>query len=260
MPNVPVRSMALLAASVLLGSCAAPFHGSGYGDSVNATCRTNPAACAAMAGKESVELAIKAGTLHAALRAMDGAMQKRIEEALEECADQARTTVLERRTGGKSPSREECNERVGQDSQGNPVTKAMRMGEEMHREALRCTEEKLSKLRPKGFSVEPRYRYDPRTGRTTRVSPEEAEALLRQGRGSELRGTLVPDVTLHPGDPLNVEAIYDFKFPCVNTDEVPGWRDYPRGHPFEGFSQGEMYERALGKTPARIVPRLGVIR
>ena len=140
------------------------------------------------------------------------------------------------------------------------MTRAMRFGEEMHRVALRCAKEKLEKLRPGGFGLELRYRYDPKTGRLTLVSPAEEQLLLRQGRGSELRGTLVPDVVLHDGNPLNVEDVYDFKFPCVNTDTAPPWREYSEGHPDEGSSQGKMYGEALQVKPARVVPRLGVIR
>ena len=68
------------------------------------------------------------------------------------------------------------------------------------------------------------------------------------------------DVVLHDGNPLNVEDVYDFKFPCVNTATAPPWRVYPDGHPYEKLSQGEMYEEALQVEPARVVPRLGVIR
>lgn len=136
----------------------------------------------------------------------------------------------------------------------------MQFGEEMHDLAFRCVREKLGKLRPGGFSVEQRYRYDRATGITTLISPEQVQTLLRQGRGSELRGTLVPDVVLHDGNPLRVQEIYDFKFPCVNSDEEPSWSKYPPGHPYEEESQGAMYFEALRVEPARVVPRIGIIR
>ena len=118
----------------------------------------------------------------------------------------------------------------------------------------------MNKLRPLGFSIEPRYRYDPESGQSTPVSPELEQALLRQGLGSELRGTLVPDVVLHTGNPARVQGVYDFKFPCVNIDAIPEWRTYPDGHPYQRQSQGEIYQKSLRATPARVVPRLGVIR
>jgi hypothetical protein len=54
--------------------------------------------------------------------------------------------------------------------------------------------------------------------------------------------------------------VYDFKFPCIKLDEVPRWRRYPKGHPYEGDSQGDLYNEALAKDPARVVPWLGVFR
>lgn len=189
------------------------------------------------------------------------AMRPSVDKALAECADQARSEVLLRRTGGRSPTDDECNEQVSVDRQGNPVTRAMQWGQEMHASAFKCAEKKLSALRPGGYSIEPRYRYDSKTGQTTYLSPEEVEALLRQGRGGELLGTLVPDIVIHNGTPLLVMEVYDFKFPCRNTDDIPLWRRYKQG-PYAPRSQGDIYKEALrlmGKA-ARVVPRQGVIR
>ena len=137
----------------------------------------------------------------------------------------------------------------------------MLLGLEMHQLALKCAEVGLNALRPGQFSLEPCYRYDSRTGRVTLVSPEERQALLRQGRSCELAGSLVPDVVIHSGDPRQALAVYDFKFPCVNSDQEPQWRQYPEGHPHAGRRQGEVYEQALNTTKVwRTVPRLGVIR
>ncbi|HZH76646.1 MAG TPA: hypothetical protein VEY88_11470, partial [Archangium sp.] len=85
----------------------------------------------------------------------------------------------------------------------------------------------------------------------------------------ELRGSLKPDVVLHTGDPSNVLAIYDFKFPCVTPREIQeltGWSRYPKGHPHQGTTQEEMYNQLLGpnnisgQNAALVVPRWGVIR
>jgi hypothetical protein len=144
----------------------------------------------------------------------------------------------------------------------------MRLGTEMHEVAAQCAEKQLDKLRPGGFSVESRYRYDSRTGRWKQVSPEEERALVESGNQGELRGSLKPDVVLHTGDPSNILAIYDFKFPCVIPDEykaLTNWDTYPTGHPYQGMTQKRMYRQLLGlndlsgQNIARIVPRWGVV-
>ncbi|MFL5352782.1 MAG: hypothetical protein ACJ8AN_09055 [Archangium sp.] len=75
-----------------------------------------------------------------------------------------------------------------------------------------------------------------------------------------MKGSLKPDVVIHQGDPLQPQEVYDFKFPCVNTDETPPWSKYPDDHPYARLDQGKVYERILAPKPARVVPRLGVIR
>lgn len=212
-------------------------------------------------GYDALQTVATAGaTAHAALRTLDAATRRDIEDALVECADGARSTVLLRhkwRFAGRSPSADECKSWV-EDAQGRSMTLAMLLGQEMHNEALWCAEHRLGELRPGGYSLEPRYRYDGR--QTTHVTPEEEAKLLSSKRYAELEGTLKPDVVIHSGDALRAQSVYDFKFPCVNTDVAPRWNEYPEGHPYEDFHQGQMYERALGPRPVRVVPRLGVVR
>jgi hypothetical protein len=194
----------------------------------------------------------------AVLRVLDDATKLSIQGALEQCAELARSEVLLRHNGafaGPVPNAGECK-KLTVDSTGRSVTWAVRLGLEMHEVALQCAEMRLRELRPGGFSLKPRYRYDRRTGQKSLVSAEEKDALLRQG-GEALKGTLEPDVVIHSGDPLQVQAVYDFKFRCVNTDGRPGWRSYPEGHPHAGRSQGQMYRDALGPEPQIVTPRLG---
>jgi hypothetical protein len=234
---------------------------------VDAACRQNPGQCAALTGQEAathpgIVVATAGGTIDRLLRVFDEVTQARIDEALKQCADDARSTVLIRyqhRFKGIGPTAEECNEPV-KDATGRRVTWAMHLGTEMHKVALKCAEEKLHKLRSGGFSLEPRYRFDLETGDKRVVSPDEEQALEESGNSGELKGTLKPDVVLHAGHPLKVQAIYDFKFPCVNIDEPPPWSSYSKGHPYQRFNQGQMYKQALGVKPARVIPRLGVIR
>jgi hypothetical protein len=70
----------------------------------------------------------------------------------------------------------------------------------------------------------------------------------------------VPDVVIHTGDLLAVQAVYDFKFPCANDGAQPRWDSYPEEHPYEDVNQGQMYWEAFGVKPARVAPRLGVIQ
>lgn len=264
----------VLTASVLLGACAgapgrrAPGHYA-YTDSPTQTCRQSPALCAKMPGEQPVlplsgatRVAATAGvTGSTVVRALEATEQARIEEVLKECADSARSNVLLEFMGGQSPTRAQCNEEVVDAAQGRRVTRAMQLGLEMHERALKCAGDGLDALRPDGFSLEPCYQYDKQTGRVSLVSPEERQALLRQGRSCELLGSLVPDIVIHTGDPLQAQAVYDFKFPCVNIDRVPEWRPYPQGHPHAGLHQGEVYGQALSTTKVwRVIPRLGVIR
>jgi hypothetical protein len=194
------------------------------------------------------------------VRALEASTQARVDEVLKECADLARSEVLLRHLGNRSPTRAECNEVVSMDTRSKPVTRAMHWGQLMHQEALKCTEDTLNEFLPGRFSLEQCYRYDPESGRVSLVSPEERQALLRQGRGCELLGSLVPDVVIHTGNPLEAEAVYDFKFPCVNGDGVPSWREYPPGHPHAGLKQGEVYLDAFKTSVRRVAPRWGVIR
>jgi hypothetical protein len=262
----------VLVGCVLLPACVVTPRSGGqahysFDNSVDAACRQNPKGCADLAidgaaHQPGIVAATVGGTVDRTIRVLDEVTHSSIEEALKECADDARSTVLLRYQGrfkATSPSAEECLEQV-KDATGRRVTWAMFLGTEMHKVALECAEERLNQLRPGGFSLEPRYRFDPDTGAKRVVSPEEERALEQSGNSGELKGTLKPDVVLHGGNPLDVEDIYDFKFPCLNIDERPRWNRYPDGHPYQSFNQGEMYEMALERPPARVVPRQGVLR
>jgi len=234
----------VLVAGAFLAACAgvpgrgAPDRYEQSFDSATNACRQNPALCARMAGEEAVvpqatqSLAAAGGAVAAVGMTLDADLRTRIEQALKECAEHARTQVLIDQRKGKTPTSEQCNEVVP----GRNVKLAMFLGQEMHRVALQCAEERLGQLRPGGFSLEPRYRYDGAMRRTTFISEQEAQALLRQRRGDELKGTLRPDVVIHSGDPLRVDIVYDFKFSCTGTSPAE-WSEYPEGHLYEGISQ-----------------------
>jgi hypothetical protein len=220
-----------------------------------------------MAGEEAIVptaramgvVASAARTGVAVLRVLDAATRELVETVLKACAEQARSKVLIDQMDGRSPTQRQCNEKVEDPESSRLISRAMLLGCLMHKEALVCTREALDKRLPGNFSLEQRYRYDPVSGALSLVSKEEVRALLRMRCGDELTGTLVPDVVIHSGDPLQPQAVYDFKFPCVNSDSPPSSRKYPPGHPYENETQERVYEEALKTRVRRIVPRLGII-
>ncbi len=185
-----------------------------------------------------------------------------VEATLVECAELARSNVLllnQKHFKGPSPTPEECN-RMVKDKTGKTVKLSILLGTEMHDDALNCVEGRLDDELPGRFSREPRYRYDSRTRQVKVVSPEEVQALKDTGNIGELKGSIAPDVVIHTGNPLQAQAIYDFKFRCPNTDEIPDWTTYPEDHPYHGRTQEYVYQQFLGPKPARVVPRQGIIR
>jgi hypothetical protein len=256
---------------VLLSACVSPsgrIHSSRYAfDTATSACRQNPANCAALLGRgaalKPVQTVATAGaTVNAALQVLDAKTQADVEEALKDCADLARTEVLDWHRGdfaGPIPTPAECKQWTV-NKEGKSVTWAMLLGEEMHQVALQCAQGQLDTLRPGGYSLEPCYRYNKQARQISLVPPEERLALLCDGRGHELRGTLRPDVVIHTGDPLRVLAVFDFKFPCVNPKEPPEPRRYPSGHAYDGRFQGDMYQEALGPSTQFIFPYWGIIQ
>jgi len=263
--KMPAR-WALLLLSGLLTSCgvglasrAAPqqYNQSVALDSVTSTCRQHPEQCAALAGKEATAAATFGASAAAVRYIIEADVLARIKGALAECADEARSAVLLEYLGGRSPTQEECAEVLFTEPGGQKVTRAMWLGEKMHEVALPCVEEKLSRFLSGRYSLEPRYRPNPTTGRVEWLSPEEVKAMLRRG-GQELKGTIAPDVVIHMGNPVLVLHVFDFKFPCMHTDKFTDWRRYPRGHAYEGRYQYEVYKELLGPRASRVQPRLGV--
>lgn len=248
----------VLAASALLLACGS----AGYTlDSATSACRQNPIYCARVVGEETVvPTAVKGGaeaaSAAAIAHALSGKTKTDVEDALLECVNWAHEQVNRRHFGGKSPTRAQCQEEVEQDpcDETKRLTRAMQLGAEKHRLALQCTAKKLGALIPGRFSLEQRYRYNPQTGKTELVSREETRRLLKQGCGNELKGTIVPDVVIHSGDPLEVQAAYDFKFPCPSSN-LPDWVKYANGS-----NQGDAYRRLLGIGADLVAPIWKFIR
>ncbi len=235
-----------------------------YDNTASAACRQNPANCAAATGKdiESVQhVGTAVASIAATLKVLFEQAKGSIEEKLVECANNARSTVLIRHRKefkADTPNADECRQMT--ENNGRKMSWAQRLGEEMHEVARECIDAELSAMRKGRYSLEQRYRIiNPKTGEKKLVSAEEEAALLSSGNAGELTGTLKPDVVIHEGDPLNAQAAYDFKFPCVSTDRVPDWRQYPKGHPFENETQKSVYQKYIALFVARVLPRLGIV-
>jgi hypothetical protein len=101
----------------------------------------------------------------------------------------------------------------------------MLLGREKHELALECIQQKLLEIRPKGFSLNQRYKENKATGRWEPLSEQQVKALLQAG-GEGLIGTLVPDIVIHTGNPVEVLDVFDLKFPCPGSNEAT-WGRYP---------------------------------
>jgi hypothetical protein len=269
----PGARLWLLVSSVVLGACSGPgmagrrmpSHYSQQMDSASSTCLRNPACYTAQPGEEAVipwlSRAVEVVRIASAtLKLLEAEQLQRVEAILMECADHANLEVNLRLPEGRPPDKKMCEEVRGYDSRNNPITRAMELGQEKHEEALTCVQARLDAEVPGHFSLEPRYYLDPKTGRLRLIAPELVAEWLRDGLEVLLMGTVIPDVVLHArGNPLQVQAVYDFKFPCPASSHSPRWRDSPADHPYSQGSQKDLYQKALGVEPRLVAPVHGVI-
>jgi hypothetical protein len=252
---------------LLLGACAgverrgAPrVYAQGFDTETNACLRfpgNCPGAQQLAARQRVAEVGASFASIAATLYAEDKAQQNRIAEAILDCVMDADFQLNERYFGG-NPSHAQCSEVVGRDSNGNPVTRAMLLGREKHSLALECIQLKLHEIRPKGFSLNQRYRENKATGKWEPLSEQQVKSLLRAG-GAGLIGTIVPDIVIHTGNLAEVLDVFDLKFPCPGTNPAT-WHSYPEGHPYGTMNQGQVYEKAFGINPARVSPRHDIRR
>jgi hypothetical protein len=215
-------------------------------------------------GKEVASVAAVANAVNGAMETpkppeLDRLTRESIEEKLVKCADTARSEVLLKHAAhfpnGGRPTTAECKQ-LSTAPKFKGKTWAQQLGIEMHEVALKCADAVLKNLVPGRFSLEQRYRYDRATKQKKPVSADEEKALVKSGNAGELKGSLVPDVVIHTGDLLAVQAVYDFKFPCVN-EEQPAWGRYPEDHPYKNINQRTIYQEAFGVNPVSISPRWG---
>jgi hypothetical protein len=266
--------LAMLAASAYAAACGpvaltgqrAPRHYSQTVDSATAACLRTTACYAPPTGETAIlpwlsRVASAAQSGSIVIRLLEAAELSKIEQALNDCANQASHQVNEQLLGkGQRPTRQRCQEVFRMDPGGSKVTWAMHLGREKHRAALECAQKELGVLFPGSFSLQPTYRYDRTTAKIEFVDPKQVDEWLRNGSFGKLLGTLSPDVVVHAaGDVSRIQAVFDFKFPCPG-DRSPTWRDYHEDHPYYPASQGEIYREAFKVTPKMLSPGLGGIR
>ncbi|RKG93012.1 hypothetical protein [Corallococcus terminator] len=253
---------------LLLTACAgaqlsAPQSYSQTLDSATRGCLHHPG-CASQVGQDAIlpwlaRAVGRAGQAAAMLRLWEAAEVAHVERVLVECAKEANFQVNERLLGkGGRTSPELCRKPV--DLKAPEVTWGMKLGEEKHAAALECVQRVLGATDAGRFSLEPRYLVDAKTGRTRWLDPRDVAQWLADGQFHLLLGSIVPDVVLHAlGNPLKVQRVYDFKFPCPVTNS-PSWNEYTSGHTFEKMNQGSAYRKVLGEKlePRMVTPNQGV--
>ncbi len=178
-----------------------------------------------------------------------------LQERLAECARLAEHQVNSEHFGNRAPTQEECGEELEVDGCAEPITRAMLLGRQKHTLALACARDVLSRLWPAPFSIEQRYRYYQASKIVATISPEKEQQLIQAGCTKELWGSIKPDIVLHAGyNLLQAALIIDLKFPCPASND-PTWRWYGRTSPYNGFTQGQVYQQALGGEVFLLTPR-----
>lgn len=272
--RAPIRPFLwLLATGVLLVACSAPTMTTGHFaprhyaqtmDSATSACVRNPACFAPPYGESPllpwVSRSIAAVRNAAAvLKLLETADLAKIEQVLADCANHASHEVNERLLGkGQRPTRQRCVETFKTEPGGRKVTWGMHLGQEKHRVALECVQRELPELFSDHVSLQPTYRYDKRTKKLELLDPRQVDEWLRDGLFGRLLGTLIPDVVVHAaGDLLNIQAVFDFKFPCP-ADKPASWHEYHREHPYYPSNQKSMYREAFIVEPRSVRPAFGV--
>ncbi len=236
-------------------------------DSASQACRRNPLACARGPGEPPLLPLLSPGAASAIEAGgwPDAGVMVRIERILTECSQQAEASVNEL-VLGQAPTVEDCRKVLGKDAQGQEDTQARKLGRQKHTVARLCVQQALEEEENVDLRnhvlLEPVYRVGATPGPRELIAPRQVEQWRAEAPG-KLRGTLVPDVVVHAsGQPLNLHALYDFKFPCPG-DKDAQWGFYPHKSPYPNRGQGEVYrEYLLGQQgrPFLVHPRQGIVR
>lgn len=178
-----------------------------------------------------------------------------LQERLAECARMAEHQVNSEHFGNRPPTREECGEELEVDGCAEPITRAMLLGRQKHDLALACARDVLTRLWPRPFSIEQRYRYYRHSRILETISREQEQQFIERGCTAELWSSIKPDIVLHSDyNLLQAALIIDLKFPCPSSND-PTWRSYAKKSAYAGLTQGQVYQQALDGRVFMLTPR-----
>lgn len=159
-----------------------------------------------------------------------------VRQILAACADAAESAINADLKGkmfeGSKPDRAWC-----QEMRNATQTNAMWLGTVKEVSAEKCSEDKFSEKEiVSQCTIEATYEY-------------KAPPPKFLGKKVIETNTIRPDVVVHlPNNPEKVLAVFDFKFPCPDTNTAQ-WGQR------EGVSQDQRYRTALGVDPQLISPK-----
>lgn len=122
---------------MLLSACSVGLQGRGTSrhyalpaDSVSNTCLRGTANCPALVGEKTAaamrtRLAEVGASIAGASRVVEYLKRSEVEQALAHCSLYAHEKVNNEHFNGRNPTREQCRQVVGTDTNGKPVTRAM---------------------------------------------------------------------------------------------------------------------------------------
>ncbi|ATB32584.1 hypothetical protein [Melittangium boletus] len=181
-------------------------------------------------------------------RALTGAELDQVEQVLRDCVAQAHADVndaYQRQEGGrpfkngKFPNDSECRQVVGTDEAGEDITLARMLGNLKHIAAFACVSARLPSSVREHFTVEPRYKPDPKSN-----------GFILTKRGHD---TLRPDFVVHgTRNATDVQCVYEFKFPCLSKNKLD-----PRTI-FGAEAQLTAYQKLSYRCPVAIVSPQGL--
>jgi hypothetical protein len=181
-----------------------------------------------------------------------GDLLAKIEKALVRCVRKADQEVNDYHFHGRKPDWALCQ----QLKTGDRTTWAMYLGLFKHEKAWPCLREALDKLLPKKkYLLHPRFQLDERTGEWKYLDEPIVKEIVATQGWKGLKGTIEPDLVLMDAQGF-IMHVYDLKFPCPESNGAQ-WTWYT-DEPWEDWSQGDLYEHALGVTPLLVSPREGV--